>query len=624
MRKIIKTDFLILSLCLLTGLAFTSELPVEKLGRPLRIHVARGLWWQMLRLEEAFGIIGGADISSSVDVYGSPNGYHGCARAMATFPHDIARLNDRDIIVLAGSRIAALPSETQSALVSWVRAGGGLLVTGGPLSLDCDDYGPLADILPVVLTREKDLAQTGSTNIIVPVGDSPLTEIDWSASPRVYWYNSGTVPREGTTTLLTALEKPLLTTHKVGLGRVTVFTGTVCGKPAKDEISFWNWTGWPEVIAQVVLDLTPPKDRILLPLSRIDPSKIKDAKARLSEISDNVLEGFLEEFEAVDAPVAGSSFANDSGKELTSLAMLTRDTAFAQSLINAIIDSNARLTIEQSESIFNAVTPYLDPVLCGTMSEKLIQSSSPGTVALGLRIAGWGKNRSAGNMMVKVLDQGIQAMKVNDERSPLVSSRISVPDGKDEDLRLAVAQALVDLGDPSLAVSTRKALDTWVHKRSRISTLADKQKDVDEMVAGALAAMGDGLAAVQIVELYIENNLAKELAVDISERRTRSPSKSMIREQEKALVMIGVLSGRIKRLHKVLSCLPTDTWPELADNVKNWDGEFAAEALLLALSVKDEATLSQNAMQALTSIAKETPIPAVSALCRTSLKSSKK
>ena len=55
--------------------------------------------------------------------------------------------------------LAALPEATQTVLVAWVRAGGGLLITGGPLSLDRDTYGPLAAVLPIELTPAQDLAR---------------------------------------------------------------------------------------------------------------------------------------------------------------------------------------------------------------------------------------------------------------------------------------------------------------------------------------------------------------------------------------------------------------------------------------------------------------------------------
>ena len=143
------TKYFALILALTCACLQAAEPPGARLGRPLRVHIARGLWWDMLHLHEAVGLLGGGDFSNSVDVYGSTNGYHGSAQAMGTFPHHPDQLAGQDIIILAGSRVAALPAATQTALVAWVKRGGGLLITGGPLSLGCDRYGALAEILPV-------------------------------------------------------------------------------------------------------------------------------------------------------------------------------------------------------------------------------------------------------------------------------------------------------------------------------------------------------------------------------------------------------------------------------------------------------------------------------------------
>ncbi len=605
-----KTLAILLTSLILASAAGAAELPAERLGRPLRIHVARGLWWQMLRLHPAIGHLGGAEFSSSVDVYGSPSGYHGCARAMGSFPHRRGQLSEQDIIILAGSRVAALPAKTQTALVAWVKAGGGLLITGGPLSLDRDSYGPLATILPVTITKSPELALAKAA-VLRPAKGSGLGKLDWSAKPRVYWIHQGVKPKARSQVLLSAGKAPILVTGKVGKGRIAVFAGTVCGDPAAGETAFWDWPGWPKAMSMILARLAPTA-AIVLPRTPVPADKVRKARARLSEIGEDALDGLLDDEDDADKAAAGGT-----GKDLAKLAKLTRNADFARAVLQAVAGSNARLRPNEAEIIFRAVSPYLTPRLAAEPHRELMKSTAPGTVALGLRLAALGQRKDAGPFMVKIIAQGPRALQSDAAGGAI--AKMKVPDGSDEGLRLAAAQALAELADPKLIPALRQALTRWQHGRDKTPMLADRQRDVEEMCMAALAAMGNPEAASWIVDRLIRNSREQEFAIDLSEHRTRNPSPGMVREQKQARERIGYLKGRNRRIQNVLRRLPPAAWSGLTAKAKEWRGEFATEALLLALAAGEPAKLSPAARKSLATIQQQTPVPAVRTLCRARL-----
>lgn len=585
--------------------------PGERLGHPLRVHVARGLWWQMLRLNEAFGLIGGADVSSSVDVYGHAQGYHGTARAMETFPGTPAALARQDVIILAGSRVAALSAPTQTALAEWVKAGGGLFITGGPLSLDGDAYGPsLAAILPVSLERAVDLAAIPGDTRLRPTPSGGLEGVDWAASPRVYWHHKGVAPSAGSRVMLSAGSRPLLVMKAAGLGKIAVFSATVCGDPAAGEVPFWAWAAWPQVVSAVLRELAPAS-AVAVPSGAVAiKGKINKAETRLAEIGDDVFGGLLDE----DMPGANAG----TGKELAELSRLTRTPDFAAKVVRTVANSNTRLSLGESAVIFGAVHAYLAPNLAATLSADLMKSEAPGTVALGLRLAGLGRRHEAGRVMVTFVARGLAALP-SDGDSSMVGESLRPPDGLDEGLRLAAAQALSDLGDLQFAPALRLALVQWKRECGRERILADRQRDIEEAIMSSLAVMGEGEAAVWAIDCLIQNSLAKEFAVNASEHRTRNASKEFQREQAKARKNIKLMAFRNNRLRGTLHDVPPVVWGALAAKAKDWDGEFATEAMLLLLAAGNPAPLTPEALTALATIRDETPVPAVQALCRVRL-----
>jgi len=397
---------------------------------------------------------------------------------------------------------------------------------------------------------------------------------------------------------------------------VIVFAGTVCGDPQDGETPFWDWSDWPSLLAEVLRSLAP-KSSIPVPLTPAPKGKVAAARERLGEIGESALEGLLDEEDEDNGGRDG--LGASAGQEIAKFSELTRDADFAKTLLRAASGSRARLTPAESQKIFAAVAPYLDLEFARKPARELMEAPSPGTAALGLRVAGRIGDRESGPRMVAFVGRGLALLRDSTGAGEMGGS-MTLPDGKDEELRFAAAQGLADLADPSLVASLRKALAQWQGERNRIDLLAVRQQDIEEMITAALAAMGDGKAAAWIVDRRIENSLAREAAIDITEQRSQNPSPEDIREKKRARERIGRLATRNRRIDQVLVALPIRAWARLGDKAGDWHGEFATESLLLVLGARPWEKLSAEAKAVLGKIRQQNSEPAVQAVCRVRLR----
>lgn len=88
---------------------------------------------------------------------------------------------------------------------------------------------------------------------LAPVGNRFSKDLAWADKPAAFSYHNLAL-RKDAEVLLCAGKQPLLVTRPCGSGRVTVFLGTVCGRPAAGHPGFWQWRDWSKLAAAVVLD----------------------------------------------------------------------------------------------------------------------------------------------------------------------------------------------------------------------------------------------------------------------------------------------------------------------------------------------------------------------------------
>ena len=135
-------------------------------------------------------------------------------------------------------------------LADFVREGCKLVVLGGQSTLGQGFFKgtSLEKVLPVEVRPAKDVYR-----LLKPIAFGPKKNVPFKDSPLLYYYHA-TKPRDDTRTLLWAGELPLLLKRKVEKGKSLVFIGTALGEAqSKDEIPFWEWKDWPEIIGNAIV-----------------------------------------------------------------------------------------------------------------------------------------------------------------------------------------------------------------------------------------------------------------------------------------------------------------------------------------------------------------------------------
>ena len=164
-----------------------------------------------------------------------------------------------DLIVLCDIDLEAFTVPQRAMIQDFVRAGGGLLVVGGPFAFGrggMEHSTLLEPLLPVTTTGEFDLQPLPAPAPLQPVkGHIAKDGLAWAQHPTVLWLHHAQ-PKKGATVEMTAGGLPALVTWEYGKGRVAALTATVLGEPPTP---CWEWADWPKLMTNVVQWLTAGK-----------------------------------------------------------------------------------------------------------------------------------------------------------------------------------------------------------------------------------------------------------------------------------------------------------------------------------------------------------------------------
>ena len=202
----------------------------------LNVLIVKGLHHYLYRIPEAIRAAAPDARISQCTAGGIPNTYQ------EVFQYDMT--------VLADFGAEAWGAGGHKRLAEFVGAGGKLVVLGGQSTLGQGFLKgtPLEKMLPVEARPAKDVYRLSK-----PIAFGPKKNVPFKDSPLLYYYHA-TKPRDDTRTLLWAGELPLLLERKVGKGKSLVFIGTALGEAqSKDEIPFWEWKDWPEIIGNAIV-----------------------------------------------------------------------------------------------------------------------------------------------------------------------------------------------------------------------------------------------------------------------------------------------------------------------------------------------------------------------------------
>ncbi|HEY3415541.1 MAG TPA: hypothetical protein VGM23_01540 [Armatimonadota bacterium] len=226
----------------------------------------RGPGYYRARVTEAAGKAHIFDIKGS---YLSRN-FNGTA--ISYFPIGYEELQQYNVLVMNDVDALCLKHFSREMIADFVKAGGGLLVIGGPYALSNGRYQEtqLNEILPVTLSGKSFSWQpvTGGKVIARAPGAVVLKDEPLPKGMECYWIEEVT-PKPGATVELTVGGKPFLTCWEVkgraATGRVAVINGSAFGDGTK---GFWNAPEWPAVLAQVLNWLNQNGSLTGVPVSR--------------------------------------------------------------------------------------------------------------------------------------------------------------------------------------------------------------------------------------------------------------------------------------------------------------------------------------------------------------------
>jgi len=165
-------------------------------------------------------------------------------------PKDYADLYKYNVVVLIDMGAEYWNADGQQRLADYVRAGGRLVVLGGPFTLGQGFFKgtALEAVLPVEVRQARDVYQLPTPLALGKQKGTPLP-----GNPMLYYYHAVT-PRPNARVLLWAGDLPIAYEQSVGKGTTVVFAGTPMGESKEqDKPSFWTWNGWPELASGLIL-----------------------------------------------------------------------------------------------------------------------------------------------------------------------------------------------------------------------------------------------------------------------------------------------------------------------------------------------------------------------------------
>jgi hypothetical protein len=268
------------------------------------IHYGRGTMDYRLRIKTACGRLDRFRVQES-GLWGGGVGYHLGGRVDW---HDFPRF---DLMVFTGIPHSAIGVENSYALVEYVKAGGGVLFTGGEYAFGKGGYMHTVlerELLPLRCAGMQDTAYASPPLPFEPgpdFADLGVT-VDFSARP-VYWVRNRAVLEPGTKVFLKSGDRPILVGRSLGKGRVACLLVDHRGKSEAGTTAFWNWPDWPK-LAAAVLDWLAP-DAV-----RTDPVPPPANVARLvgefeSAADDEMLDGLVAGDDAGPSALPGGLLA---------------------------------------------------------------------------------------------------------------------------------------------------------------------------------------------------------------------------------------------------------------------------------------------------------------------------
>ena len=220
-----------------------------------RVWFAQGLYHDYYRLDQVIQNLPGpvkVDQAVHFKVGQHPTGFQN-----ATFPTAEA-LAKCDLVVIADVDLLTFRVTERDRLRGWVKAGGRLLILGGPYGFGSGDWhlsDLLAPMYPADITTRFDLQPLGE---LVPAPLQPASEVtqklNWSKPPVVLWQHIMKTKPDAIVHVV-AGGHPAILTRPFGKGKVCFVAIAPLGDTPTGQTAFWDWPQWPVLMKTVIDEL---------------------------------------------------------------------------------------------------------------------------------------------------------------------------------------------------------------------------------------------------------------------------------------------------------------------------------------------------------------------------------
>ncbi|MDA1137708.1 MAG: glutamine amidotransferase [Planctomycetota bacterium] len=209
----------------------------------------------------------------------------------------------KDVMVYADITHEGIGVHQSYALVDYVKAGGGVLFTGGEYAFGKGRYAHTVlerELLPLICVQQVDNRYTSKPNSFEPGQDFKElgVEADFQARPAFWCWNQVALKEDPSVKVfLKSGNRPILVGWQLGKGRVACLMAMHRGLTNDKQTAFFDWKDWPGVVKAVLKWLSPDAFTTRPREVKIDKSHM----AKLREEYDQIFLGDSIEEKPADA-----------------------------------------------------------------------------------------------------------------------------------------------------------------------------------------------------------------------------------------------------------------------------------------------------------------------------------
>ena len=519
--------------------------------QPLRVLAVHGMWYREQAVERALARMGGVFVD---------NCWESVPDGLRYYPDSYEGLMGHHLVVIANVNAEAFGPLNRKRLKDYVAQGGAVLFLGGWYAFGPGYHNSVFEEISPVTYPEKpnDPPNQHSQGVwknalpdgfaLAPGKDIVGTgfgKLDWAANPRVFWYNPLN-PKADAKVLLTVDGKPLLVTGTYGKGRVAVFGGTVLGDPPAGKLPYWQWDGWPAVLADTMNWLVAGTAKPVSGLS-------DEARGVLSK----QLLGLGTKKPAAMTPI------------ITQYARICGDKAMAKLLLAGIenIDGDAPQALV--DLVGDTTRPYVDATFTEA-AQQLLNTAQTNKASLGLRVLGHTKTPAAKTALENALDTGeVSAGNNPDADEP--GKQIEDPLIIHYMIRLGALEGLGALGDPAEIPLLRTNLKQLARTKSKVENtdvyLIAQDDELYQQAALSALRCGDADAATPAVDSLLNNLYIVARQIRMLDHKPYDDEVSYKVMQANIRRQFDRIYARQQQLYWQLSSLPSNVLPALAKRI---------------------------------------------------------